>query len=465
MVGYSAEELLGMRMQDISHPGEYARNHELVQRLIEDDQPFEIEKRYVRKDGSTVWVHNSVSPVPDVHGRPKGIIAVSVDVSERKRQEQQIRLGAELLNVIIDESPSGFYIVDADFRISHMNLDSQARAFRNVNPAIGRRFDEAIRVLWPEPLATDMIRIFRHTLDTGEPYTSPGLISQRADLPGVETYEWQLRRITMPDGRHAVVCYYYDTTRLREVEQELREADRRKDEFLATLAHELRNPLAPLRAGLHLLKHLPDRVEAANVYQMMDRQLRHMVRLVDDLMEVSRITRGKVELRREPVDLVGIISSAVETSRPLIEQGKHQLEISLAGESLVLDADAVRLIQVFANLLNNAAKYTDAGGLIHVTTRRDGADAVISVQDNGAGIPDDMLGKIFDLFTQADRTAGRAQGGLGIGLTLVRSIVTLHGGSIEARSAGAGRGSQFVVRLPLAAPVGSVVEIAAVKSA
>src|SRR5690606_18602310 len=145
----------------------------------------------------------------------------------------------------------GFYIVDSDLRITHMNADSQARAFRNVNPAIGRRFEEAIRVLWPEPLATECIGRFRHTLSTGEPYDCRGLVSERADLAAVECYDWQLQRITMPDGRHAVVCYYYDTTRVRQIENELREADRRKDEFLATLGHELRNPLAPIRNGLH----------------------------------------------------------------------------------------------------------------------------------------------------------------------------------------------------------------------
>jgi signal transduction histidine kinase len=370
---------------------------------------------------------------------------------DRARAEEQVRRGAELLNFLIDRSPNGFYIVDADFRISHLNSDTQARAFRNINPAIGRRFDEIMHIIWPEPLALEIIGIFQHTLATGEPYQSPGLVSERADVPGVETYDWQLLRITMPDGRYAVVCYYYDTTRLREVERQLLEADRRKDEFLATLAHELRNPLAPIRNGLHMLR----RIRAGNgdpthVHEMMERQVNHMVRMVDDLMEVSRITRGKVELRKECADLAGVIHGAIETSRPLIEAGGHQLSLSLPDDPLVLDADVVRLTQVFANLLNNAAKYTDNGGQLSVVARREGSVALIAIRDNGIGIPVEMLSKVFDLFTQADRTGGRSQGGLGIGLTLVRSIVDLHGGSIEVRSDGPGLGSEFLVRLPLA---------------
>jgi signal transduction histidine kinase len=369
----------------------------------------------------------------------------------RPHADEQVRRGAELLNFLIDSSPTGFYIVDADFRISHLNADSQARAFRNINPAIGRRFDEIMHIIWPEPVALEIIDIFHRTLATGEPYKSPGLVSERADLGAVETYDWQLLRITMLDGRYGVVCYYYDTTRLRQVEQQLLEADRRKDEFLATLAHELRNPLAPIRNGLHLLRRIrASNGDPAHVHEMMERQVNHMVRMVDDLMEVSRITRGQVELRKNRVDLASVVHSAIETSKPLIDSSRHLLEISLADEPLKLEADAVRLTQVFANLLNNASRYTDEGGRIWLSARREGSDALVSIRDNGIGIPSDMLTKVFDLFTQVDRNNSRSQGGLGIGLTLVRSIVDMHGGSIEVKSDGAGRGSEFLVRLPLA---------------
>ncbi len=230
-----------------------------------------------------------------------------------------------------------------------------------------------------------------------------------------------------------------------------KETDRRKDEFLATLAHELRTPLAPIRNSVHILRMAGgDRGVAERVYEMMERQVNHMVRLVDDLMEVSRITRGKIDLRKELVELAGVVHSAVETSKPLIEAARHQLAVTLPDEPLILDADPVRLAQVLANLLNNAAKYTPEGGRIWLTARRTGSNVEVSVRDSGTGIPAEVLPKVFDLFMQVERTYSRAQGGLGIGLTLVRSLVSLHGGSVEARSAGPGRGSEFLVRLPLA---------------
>jgi signal transduction histidine kinase/CheY-like chemotaxis protein len=353
---------------------------------------------------------------------------------------------------LIDRSPYGFYIVDADFRISHINADSQARAFRNVRPAIGRRLDEAMRILWPEPLATEIINIFRHTLDTGEPYRSPGLVSERQDIDVVETYEWQLDRITLPDGSYGVVCYYYDTTRLRAAEQSLRDADRRKDEFLATLAHELRNPLAPLRNGLQVMKlGKSDPATIDEVRAMMERQLAHMVRLIDDLLDLSRISRGKVELKRSRVELMKVLQQAVETSRPLIELGRHQLVTHAALERIDIDGDFARLSQVFANLLNNAAKYTEPGGRITLSVERRAGEAVVSIRDTGIGIPAAMLPKVFEMFTQIDNSLEKSQGGLGIGLSLVKFLVEMHGGGVEARSDGVGHGSEFIVRLPILA--------------
>jgi signal transduction histidine kinase/PAS domain-containing protein len=231
---------------------------------------------------------------------------------------------------------------------------------------------------------------------------------------------------------------------------ELREADRRKDEFLATLGHELRNPLAPIRNGLHYFRRAGVGAgEPEVVLKMMERQFNHLVRLVDDLLEVSRINRGKVELRLSQVDLADIIQGAVETSRPLIEERGHRLTVQQCASPLPLQADAVRMTQVFSNLLNNAARYTPPRGSIELVARREGEEAVVVVRDDGLGIPPAMLGRIFDLFTQVDGSGGRAQGGLGIGLTLVRSIVGLHGGRVEARSPGPGGGSEFIVALPL----------------
>jgi PAS domain S-box-containing protein len=244
-----------------------------------------------------------------------------------------------------------------------------------------------------------------------------------------------------------------DITERKQAEQTLHEASRAKDEFLATLAHELRNPLAPIRTGLEILKkdagNGPPSQRARGI---IERQLVHMIRLIDDLLDISRITSGKIHLERKPMALRTVIESAVETSRPGMEAGRHQLEIDLPAEEIRIDADFTRLAQSVANLLNNAAKYTPAGGRILLQVRRDGDDALIRVQDNGVGIPPEMLGRVFQLFAQVGRTIDRSQGGLGIGLSLVRSLVELHGGSVMAQSAGAGRGSTFTIRVPCLAP-------------
>ncbi|MBN9522706.1 response regulator [bacterium] len=230
--------------------------------------------------------------------------------------------------------------------------------------------------------------------------------------------------------------------------EELREADRRKDEFLAMLAHELRNPLAPIRNGLAILQMADGgRDVVRRTHGMMSRQVDHLGRLVDDLLDVSRITRGKVELRKEAVDLNAVLARAAEAARPTIEARRHRLIVTQPGRPVMVSADPTRLAQVVGNLLTNAAKYSDEGGRIDLTLEEDG-EAVVRVRDTGLGIPADMLPRVFDLFTQVGRTLDRSDGGLGIGLTLVKSLVELHGGTASAASGGPGKGSEFTVRLP-----------------
>jgi signal transduction histidine kinase len=231
----------------------------------------------------------------------------------------------------------------------------------------------------------------------------------------------------------------------------LEEADRRKDEFLATLAHELRNPLAPVRHGLDILRKSPDSAEAPEIREMMHRQLGHLVRLIDDLLDVSRVSQGKIELRKKTIQAAEVIRSALESSRPIIESARHSLTVDVPAEPIWLDADLTRLAQVVGNLLNNAAKYTPESGRIGLSLRTDGGDAVITVSDNGLGIPADMQSKVFQLFVQVENHADRAGGGLGIGLALVKQLIAMHGGSVSAESAGTGHGSVFTVRIPLAA--------------
>jgi PAS domain S-box-containing protein len=242
--------------------------------------------------------------------------------------------------------------------------------------------------------------------------------------------------------------------RLRLV-KELRDADRRKDEFLAMLAHELRNPLAPIRNALQILRmRNTDGVTAARIREMMERQLQHLVRLVDDLLDVSRIMRNKIELRKEVVDLRQVVERAEEIARPVIDAQGHELSVSLPPEPLFVEGDSVRLAQAASNLLSNAAKFTERSGRVWLTLEREGSEAVLRVRDNGVGIPPELLRRVFDLFEQGDRSVARTQGGLGIGLTLVKRLVEMHGGSVAAFSEGQSKGSEFIVRLPITLPPG-----------
>jgi PAS domain S-box-containing protein len=253
------------------------------------------------------------------------------------------------------------------------------------------------------------------------------------------------------------VLIFRDVTEKRRADRELAEsreslqlADRRKDEFLATLAHELRNPLAPMRNSLEIMRIARnDRPVAEQAVATMERQIDQMVHLVDDLLDVARISRGKIELRRERVELRAVVAQAVELCRPLAASLRHDVRVSLPAESLSLQADAVRLSQVLSNLIHNACKYTEPGGSIDIVASRLGQQLIVSVKDTGIGIPVGMLPRIFDMFTQVDQTLERAQGGLGIGLTLAKELVEMHGGSIEARSEGPGCGTEMIVRLPL----------------
>ena len=241
-----------------------------------------------------------------------------------------------------------------------------------------------------------------------------------------------------------------DEEKLRQLAAELSEADHRKNEFLATLAHELRNPLAPIRNGLQLMKLAGGQHEAIDQARaMMERQLTHMVRLVDDLMDASRISQGKLELRKQPISLTAVLNSAIEASSAMVESRKHQLIVDLPAHTLMVDADLTRLAQVFQNLLNNAAKYSEPGGQIHVTVKSHGGEARVTIKDSGVGIATAQLPRIFEMFTQVDRSLEMSQGGLGIGLSLVQRLVNMHGGTVEATSAGLGQGSEFVVHLPL----------------
>jgi signal transduction histidine kinase/ActR/RegA family two-component response regulator len=259
--------------------------------------------------------------------------------------------------------------------------------------------------------------------------------------------------LSVPANQAAVVLQQRQMqTALRALVEKLKDADRRKDEFLATLAHELRNPLAPVLNSVAVIRQCgTDRGLIDRATAIMDRQLSHMVRLIDDLLDAARITTGKLDLRKARVELSTVLMNAVEANRPLIDQMGHELKLALPPKTL-LYGDPVRLTQVISNLLNNAAKYTDKGGQIVVAAKQQGRDAVISIKDSGVGIPADMQRRIFDTFAQVDRSLTRSQGGLGLGLTLVKQLIELHDGTVSVHSDGLGTGSEFTIRLPVAQP-------------
>ncbi|GHA69462.1 PAS domain S-box protein [Cognatilysobacter bugurensis] len=382
-------------------------------------------------------------------GRPadRRVAVLFSDITGRKHTEAALRRNEERLRLALVTGRLGSWQLDLltmDFTCtalckSHYGLAADAPL------AYARLWDELVHPDDRDAMQAELRAAIEHHRDYEAEYRvvwSDGSVHWLV-ARGRAAYDARGQAI-------AVAGVTLDITERRQTEEALRDADRRKDEFIATLAHELRNPLAPLRHCLHILQmESAAPVDLPRMHAMMDRQVRHLVRLVDDLLEVSRISRGKIELRRERIDLAQVIQHAVETSRPLVDAGRHALDVELATAPLLLDADAIRLAQVFSNLLNNAAKYTPHGGRIAVSASAEGTDAVVRVRDNGVGIPLDMLPRVFEMFSQVDHTLDQAQGGLGIGLTLVRSLVELHGGTVSAQSAGRGCGAEFTVRLPL----------------
>jgi len=454
--GASGSSLKLEQGSDNVHPDDRDLVAQAVQAAMRPDgsAQLEVEYRIVHTDASVHWVLSKGRTEFQGEGTSRkltGFAGTVADITERKQGEEKVRQNYESFFALINNAPFAFYIIDDDFRFRHVSNAAQ-KVFEQVKPLIGSDFADITHTMWPEPLASELVAIFRHTLATGEPYVQPNTTAARYDTHDVESYSWKIEHINLPDGSIGVVCYFFDITEQKKVEDVLREADRRKSEFLATLAHELRNPLAPLRNGLELLSMAEhDRPTWDQAHGMMKRQLDQMVRLIDELMDLSRISRGTVDLRLERVDLRIVVDQAVEACKSLIERQAHTLEVDLPNEPVMIEGDSMRLTQVFSNLLNNSAKYTDNGGAIAVHLDLDGNEARMTVDDNGIGIAADQLGKVFDMFAQVERTNDRVQGGLGIGLNIVKHLVGMHGGRMEVRSDGLGKGSSFTVRLPLSA--------------
>jgi PAS domain S-box-containing protein len=376
-------------------------------------------------------------------------------VRERQDFEQRLEAKEERYRALFESIDEGFCVVrlvrDGQGKVRDYRFEEANEAFTmhtGFRDAVGR----TIRELAPGHEG-HWFEIYERVARTGE--ATRFVEEARAMNRWFDVYATRLGG----PGSDLVAVLFSDITQrllaeqdMRRLNEELAQANRRKTEFLATLAHELRNPLAPLSNGLHLMRMGANKPELLDkTRQMMERQIQHMVHLVDDLLDVARISTGKVELRRQRIDLKEVVATAVETSASLIEAGHHKLHVELPSQALPMDADPTRIAQVVSNLLNNAAKYTPEPGRITLKVWAEGNEALLSVQDTGIGIDRDAIAKVFEMFAQVPSGSGKPQGGLGIGLSLVQSLVALHGGSVSASSAGTGQGSTFTVRLPLAA--------------
>jgi PAS domain S-box-containing protein len=401
-----------------------------------------------RPDGSRRVALAHANPFLDEHGELAGAVNVLVDITDRRRGE----LAHARLSAIVESSHDAIISKDLNGFIQSWNGAAEQLFGYTAEQAVGRH----ISFLIPAERAYEEEKILAR-LRAGERVDHFDTVRVRSSGQHVHV-SLTISPVRDEAGRIIGASKIVrDITDRKQAEERinnllirLREAEHRKDDFLAMVAHEVRNPLAPLHNILEMLKRGDgngDLIE--QLRPTLERQLGLMVRLVDDLLDVSRISRSKLELRKERVELAPIIHESVDVCRPLAESAKHDLTVLLPPEPLYLHADPVRLVQVFGNLLNNACKYTESGGRIWLTVERQGGDVVVKVKDTGVGISPDELASVFEMFTQMDRSVERSQGGLGIGLTLVKQLVAMHGGSVEAYSEGHDRGSEFAVRLPI----------------
>ncbi len=471
LFGYTPEEAVGKSITLIIPLERRDEERAILERLCRGERIEHFETVRVTKDGRMIDISLTISPIRNAEGRIIGASKIARDITERKQTQRRqteiegdtLRL-LELNRAILDNMGEGLYTVDSHGLVTYMNPAAERLFGWTCDELLGRRMHDVTHYKHPDgtPFPIEDCSGYQ-VLHHGVVLTDheDAFIRKDGSFFSVSYCSSPLRSGPLTVG---LVVVFRDTTeqkkaeerlkqseeRLRQLAADLSESNRRKDEFLATLAHELRNPLAPIRNGLQIIRLARDGGTAAEEARaMMERQLGNMVRLVDDLLDVSRISRGKLELRKERVELTAVLNNAVETSLPAVEHGGHELTISVPPDPIFVDADVLRLGQVFANLLNNAAKYSERGSRILLSAKRQAGEIAVSIKDSGVGIPREMLPKIFELFTQVDRSLERSQGGLGIGLTLVKRLVEMHGGTVEARSEGHGMGSEFVVRLPL----------------
>jgi len=407
---------------------------------------------YHRGDGVKAWIRVSGAPIRDASGKIVGGVDLITDIDEEKRASETLRINQERLNLAQKASQAGSF--EWNLRTNAVIWSEETEAIFGLAPgSFGGSYEDWTRCVHPEDLSRAEQELGRAIVD-GE-----GASEYRVAWPDGSVRWIQARGKVFFDEAGEPLRWIginMDVTERKRMEESfrrqaeaLREADRRKNEFLSILAHELRNPLAPISNAIQILTlRGDDPALVAQTKEVMERQVHQMTRMVDDLLEVSRISRGKISLQTAPLDLAEVVATAVETSRPLVEAHHHTLTVTLPERPARVEADGARMAQVLSNLLNNAAKYTEDGGRIDLIVEQAQGEAVIRVRDNGIGIAPERLPSVFDMFEQIEGVSDRSQGGLGIGLTLARRLVEMHGGKIEAHSAGLGKGSEFVTRLP-----------------
>ena len=435
-LGRSREQLLGRRITEVL--GEHAeRGMALCNRALETGQPIRYE---------AVWCGTDFL-VTVFSGGGNWVVSSGVDISERKQMERELRAGRAEVTCVTENAEVNLAHCDRDSRFLFVNRTYARRFGKTPEELIGKRIDEVAGAAAYSAL---------------EPYVRRVLANERVEFEIEVPYETLRNRfvhcIYVPDRDessgevHGFVAAITDVTERRQLENKLREADRRKDDFLAMLAHELRNPVAPIASASEALARMfVEDEKGRELVSIVQRQVLNLSRLLDDLLDVARITQGRIQLRLEVVALEECIDLALETAGPLIRERRHQLTLGRTREKVFVSSDRVRLAQCLASLLTNAAKYTDVGGEIRIHPYIDAEHAVIEVTDSGVGMSADFLPQAFELFAQSDRTLDRAQGGLGIGLSVCRQLMEMQGGTVTARSAGLGQGATFTLRMPLAA--------------
>jgi PAS domain S-box-containing protein len=450
--GWKREEILG-RHFSIFYPHDAVERgwpEEELRRATADGR-FEDEGWRVRQDGSRFWANVVITALRDPGtGELTGFAKVTRDLTERRRHEEELRASEERLRLLVDSiADHAVFMLDPQGRVQSWNRGAELINGYTGEEIVGQHFS-----------------VFFSPQDqqAGKPERELALARAQGRF---EDEGWRIRKggsrfwgkvvVTAVYGREGELIGYAKVTQDLSTRQRLEDLERstqRTNEFLAMLAHELRNPLAPIRNAVTILQRIDEQVppQVRRLRDIVDRQVAQLTRLVDDLLDVSRLATGKIRLRRELVDASDVVARSIETARPLIDARRHVLEVQAAPDRLLIDGDPTRLAQVLQNLLVNAAKYTPEGGEIRVRTRRDSGHVEVLVQDNGRGIAADELERIFELFAQGegDHHSGAGDSGLGVGLALARALVQMHGGSMSAHSEGPGRGATFCVRLPLA---------------